>query len=56
MRRFMLFITSQNDEIDLKKFGDDLNIFLKKYGCLGVLDEAINPLIIDDKNNNISYR
>ena len=55
MRRFMLFITTNNDNINLVEFGKDLNIFLTKYNCMGVFDEAVNPLIIDDKNNNIGY-
>jgi len=55
MRRFMRFITTRNDNVDLVSFCEELNIFLKKYDLMGVLDEAINPIIIDEKNNNIGY-
>lgn len=55
MRRFMLLITTNNDNLNLVEVGKDLNIFLTKYNCMGVLDEAVNPFIIDEKNNSIGY-
>jgi len=55
MRRFIILMSAP-DEVDLTRFANDLNSHLKKYGCIGMLDEVINPLIIDDKDNNsISY-
>ncbi len=55
MRRFWLLITTKNDNIDLVKFGEEWDILLRKYGCMGCLDEAVNPIIIDDKNNDTGY-
>jgi len=46
---------SAPEEIDLTKFASDLNGHLKKYGCIGMLDEVINPLIIDNRDNSIGY-
>jgi hypothetical protein len=55
MRRFILLITTKNDNINLIELGKDLNIFLTKYDCMGVFDEAVNPLIIDEKNDDTGY-
>ena len=45
MRRFIILMSAP-DAVDLKLFGDDLNALLKKHGCMGMLDEVINPLLI----------
>lgn len=54
MRRFILLLSSP-DEIDLTKFSTDLNDHLKKYNCIGLLNEVINPLIIDNNDNSQFY-
>lgn len=54
MRQFQLIIRSK-DDMDLVKFCEDLNGFLMKFDCVGCLNELINPLILDDKNNTIGY-
>jgi hypothetical protein len=54
MRRFIVLMSAP-DEVDLTKFGADLNDCLKKYGCLGLLNEVINPLIISNNENDQFY-
>jgi hypothetical protein len=54
MRRFMLLMSSP-DEVDLTKFSTELNDLLKKYNCVGLLNEVVNPLIIDEKNDDTGY-
>jgi hypothetical protein len=46
---------SSPDEVELTKFSGDLNDFLKKYSCVGLLNEVINPLIIDNNDNSQFY-
>lgn len=54
MRRFILLLSSP-DEVDLTKFSTELNDLLKKYNCVGLLNEVINPLIIDNNDNSQFY-
>lgn len=54
MRRFILLLSSP-DEIDLTKFSTDLNDLLKKYNFVGLLNEVVNPLIIDNNDNSQFY-
>ena len=56
MRRFMLFITTREDKIDIIKFSEEQHILLKKYDCIGVLDEAMNPFILDEKDDSQGYQ
>ena len=54
MRQFLLMIRTK-DEIDLVNLAKDLNELLKKHDVIGLLNEVINPLILDEKNNDIGY-
>lgn len=51
MRRFLLRLQTP-DEIDLVGFGVDLNSLLIKYCGKGILDEVINPLILDNNKGD----
>jgi len=51
MKRYMLLINPQKD-LPLVLFCDDLNKLFLKYNCIALLNELVDPLIIDNKNNN----